>query len=47
MGPIDQSILLSSFSKEELLDCDLAQKTITAILKLPLGEEGVREIDLP
>jgi len=46
------SILLTSFSKEELLDYDLTQDLINTLLKSLLsvpdsvGEEGIREIDI-
>jgi len=39
-------ILLASFSKEELLDYDLTQDVINTFLKVPLGEDGFREIDI-
>ena len=40
------SILLSSFSKEELLDYNLTQYPLKTLFKVPLGEEGFREIDV-
>jgi len=43
---MDQSILLSSFSKEERQKYNIAQNTNKVPAKVPLGEEGLREIDL-
>jgi len=40
------SILLTSFSKEELLDYNLTQDFLNTLYKVPLGEEGFREIDI-
>ncbi|MCW9709157.1 hypothetical protein [Fodinibius salsisoli] len=38
------SILLASFSKEELFTLDI-NRDVNMKVKIPLGEEGYREID--
>jgi hypothetical protein len=45
--PIDRSILLSSFSKEELLDYDLARDAIKAFSKSLLEKRDLGRLILP
>jgi len=41
------SILLTSFSKEELLDCDLTQDAIKTLLKSLLEKRDLGRLILP